>query len=147
MSKQFKVAIGYLTMIAAMAALGVVGSAREGQSAQAMLAAAEQAAQVVTIRNLTVKDGQVSGELVNNSSRTLRDVEVLIRYSWHWTNEFRPPRDDMGEAVYQTVAGEIAAGGNKAFSYQPSPPLRSGTDGRYETTVSIAGYTEIIPQK
>jgi len=147
MSKQFKVAIDYLAVVAAIAALSVAGSAREGQSAQAMLASAEQAAQVVTIRNLTVKDGQVSGELANNSSRTLRDVEVLIRYSWLWSDEYHPPRDDMGEAVYHTAAGEIAAGGNKAFSYQPSPPLRSGTDGRYETTVSIAGYTEIIPAK
>ena len=148
MSKQFKVGLGYLVMIAAIAAVGIVGSAREGQGAAAMLGTAEKAAQVVTIRNLTVKDGQVSGELVNNSSsRTLRDVEVLIHYSWQWTNEFRPPRDDMGEAVYHAVAGEIAPGGSKAFSYQPSPPLRSGTDGRYETTVSVAGYTEIIPQK
>ncbi|OGQ77876.1 MAG: hypothetical protein A3F90_18550 [Deltaproteobacteria bacterium RIFCSPLOWO2_12_FULL_60_19] len=147
MSKQFKGAIGYPAMIVAIAALGVVGSAHEGRSAQAMLATAEQAAQVVTIRNVTVKDGQVSGELVNGSSRTLRDVQVLIRYSWHWTNEFRPPRDDMGEAVYHTVAGEIAPRGGKSFSYRPAPPLRSGTDGRYETTVSIAGYTEIIPQK
>ena len=147
MNKRFKVELGYLTVVAAIAALGVAGSAREGQGAAAMLATAEQAAQVVTIRNLTVKDGQVSGELVNNSSRTLRDVEVLIRYSWHWTNEFRPPRDDMGEAVYHTVAGEIAPRGSKSFSYQPAPPLRSGTDGRYETAVSVAGYTEIIPQK
>ena len=147
MSKRFKVKPGYLAMIAAMAALGVAGSARDGRSAQAMLASAEQAAQVVTIRNLTIKDGQVSGELVNNSSNTLRDVEVLIRHSWLWKNEFRPPRDDMGVTVYYTVAGEIAPRGSKAFSYQPSPPLPSGTDGSYETAVSIAGYTEIIPAK
>ena len=144
MSKRFKVKLGYLAMIAA---LGVAGSAREGQSAAAMLATAEQAAEVVTIRNLTVKDGQVSGELVNNSSNTLRDVEVLIRHSWLWKNEFRPPRDDMGVAVYYTVAGEVAPRDSKAFSYQPSPPLPSRTDGSYETAVSIAGYTEIIPQK
>jgi hypothetical protein len=134
-------------MIATIAALGVAGSAREGQSAAAMLATAEQAAQVVTIRNLTVKDGQVSGELVNNSSRTLRDVQVLIRYSWLWTDEYHPLRDDIGEAVYYTVEGEIAPRGSKSFSYQPSPPLPSRTDGRFEMAVSIAGYTEIIPAK
>lgn len=147
MRKHFKEGLCYVGMFAAVAAIGIASSAREGQSAAAMLGTAEKAAQVVTIRNLAVKDGQVSGELVNNSSRTLRDVQVLIRYSWHWTNEFRPPRDDMGEAVYHTVAGEIAPRGSKAFSYQPSPPLPSSKDGRYETTVSIAGYTEIIPQK
>ena len=62
------------------------------------LLSGDQAAQVVTIRNLTV--GVVSGELVNRSARQLRDVQLLIRYVWLWNDEFHPGQDELGEAIY-----------------------------------------------
>src|SRR4051794_164674 len=47
----------------------------------------DQPPQSITIRNLSVKDGEVSGEIVNSSSRLIRDVQLLIRYTWLWKNE------------------------------------------------------------
>ncbi len=110
----------------------------------ATLLSVDKAAEIVAVRNVTIKDGAVSGELVNNSRRPLRDVQLLIRYTWHWKNEFRPKDDSPGEAVFYTVEKEIPAGGTAAFTYRPSSPLPSRPDGQFETTVSVAGFTEII---
>jgi len=113
-------------------------------SHSATLLMADQAGQVVVVRNVAVKDGAVSGELVNKSARTLRDVQLLIRYSWRWKNEFKPGSDEFGTAVYHTVEKEIPPGGTASFSYRPASPLPSRPDGHYETTVSVAGFAEII---
>jgi hypothetical protein len=113
----------------------------------ATLISQDQASQAVSIRNLSVKDGVVSGELVNNSPRTLRDVQLLVRFTWLWNNEMHPGADSPGDAVYYTVEGDIPPGGSKPFTYRPASPLPSRPDGHFEVAVSIAGFAEIIPQK
>jgi hypothetical protein len=113
----------------------------------ATLITQDQTSQAVSIRNLTVKDDVVSGELVNNSSRTLRDVQLLIRYTWLWKNELHPGADSPGDAVYYTVEGDIPSGGSNPFTYRPASPLPSRPDGHFEVAVSVAGFAELIPQK
>jgi hypothetical protein len=106
----------------------------------------DQPPQSITIRNVSVKDGEVSGEVVNSSSRPIRDVQLLIRYTWLWKNEMKPGEDTRSDAVFQTVEGEIPPGGSKPFTYRSSSATAGG-DGRYDATVKIAGYTELIPAK
>ncbi|HEY3305826.1 MAG TPA: hypothetical protein VGL70_20055 [Candidatus Binatia bacterium] len=113
----------------------------------ATLMSQEQATQVVSLRNLTVKDGVVSGELVNKSPRTIRDVQLLIRYTWLWNNEMHPGEQSPGDAVYSTVEGDVPSGGSKPFTYRPQSPLPERPDGHFEVSASVAGFTEIIPQK
>jgi hypothetical protein len=113
----------------------------------ATLISQDQTSQAVSIRNLSVKDDAVSGELVNNSSRSLRDVQLLIRYTWLWNNEMRPGADSPGDAVYYTVEGDIPPGGSKPFTYRPASPLPSRPDGHFEVAVSVAGFAEISQQK
>lgn len=47
----------------------------------AALMLAHQAAEIVSMRNVTVKDGEVADEVVNNSKQRLRDVQLQILYS------------------------------------------------------------------
>jgi len=125
-----------------------LGSELQSDTAfSATLASQEQAAQVVSIRNATVKDGVVSGELVNRSSTVVRDVQVLVRYTWLWKNEMHPGEDTRGDAIYYIVEGDIAPGGNKTFSYRPASGMASGAEGQYEVTVSVAGFAQVISEK
>ncbi len=101
----------------------------------------EQAQQSLSVRNVSVKDGVVSGELVNQSSRAARDVELQIRHVWHWKNEFRPGKDAPGKADYYTLNKDVAPGETVPFTYTISSPLPSRGDGYFETLVSIAGFT------
>jgi hypothetical protein len=126
---------------------GILIIAHPALVAAATVLGADDSARVATIRNLSIKEGTVSGELVNTSPRTLRDVQLLIRHTWLWKNEMSPGEDNVSEAIYYTVEGDIPAGGTKPFTYRPSQGPPSRPDGGYETSVSVAGYSELVPVK
>ena len=109
----------------------------------ATLMLANQAAEIVSLRNVTVKDGEVAGEVVNNSKQTLRDVQLQILYSWRWKDEFHPGKDDPGRADFLTIDKEIPPGQRARFDYKPSPPLPSRKDGYFDITVSVVGFTQV----
>ena len=106
----------------------------------------EQIARVLAVEKFTVADGAVSGELHNRSSNIVRDIQLFIRYTWLWDNEMKPGKEDPGTSTYYTLPKDIHAGGRLPFTFKPSPPLPDMSGGHFETSVSIAGYTEIIPQ-
>ncbi|HEX9444715.1 MAG TPA: hypothetical protein VGA73_11380 [Candidatus Binatia bacterium] len=133
--------LGALVWLAAEAARPVAALSAES------VTVADQAPGTVSIRNLSIKDGVVSGEVQNTSNTPVRDVQLLIRYTWIWKNEMKPGADDRSDAVYYTVEGELPPGASKPLTYRPPTPKTGGPDGHYEVTVSVAGFTRIIPQK
>ena len=70
-----------------------------------------EVSQTVAVRNVAVQDNVVLGEIVNVSSRRLRDVQLQIRRIWQWKNELRPGQNPPGSADYYTVNEEIPPGG------------------------------------
>jgi hypothetical protein len=108
----------------------------------------QQASSVLSIDKIAVQDGAVTGEVRNNSKNTVRDVRLFIRYTFLWKDEFHPGKESPSAAFYHTVSGEIAPGKLLPFKFTPAPPLPQCSNGRFErSTVSIAAFTEIIPQK
>lgn len=106
----------------------------------------EESAQVVALRNVAVKDGAVSGEVVNNSSNVVRDVQLQIRSVWYWDNEFRPGENPPGSADYVTVSSPIPPGGNVRFTHPLSTQSVPEGGGHFETEVSVAGFTQVEQQ-
>jgi hypothetical protein len=115
-------------------------------TASQILRTREDAARVIALEKLSVADGVVTGEVSNQSPRLLRDVKILIRYTWLWDDEHHPGKTDPGMSIYHMLSKEIAPGGRLPFTFSPTPPLPKVSGGRFETTVSIAGYSEVIPQ-
>jgi hypothetical protein len=105
-----------------------------------------EAARVLVIENLTVQEGIVTGEVRNKSDHAVRDVQLFIRYTWLWADERHPGKVDPGTSTYYALKETIEAGNKVSFVYKPSPPLPRISGGRFETSVMIAGFTEIIPQ-
>ena len=105
--------------------------------------AGNEVSRIATLRNVSIQNSEVSGEVVNNSSDTLRDVVLEIRYSWLWANEFHPGKDDPGRTVYYTAAKEIPPGGSARFEYKPSPPLPERRDGSFVIDVKVAGFERV----
>jgi hypothetical protein len=114
-------------------------------SAQNIRTRAESAA-VLAIANLSVQNGLVSGEVINRTNHEVRDVQLFIRYTWLWDDERNPGPSDPGRSTYYTLNQSVAPAGKIRFTYQPSPPLAQVGGGRFDTSVSIAGFTEIFPQ-
>jgi hypothetical protein len=133
----------FAVLVGVVLSLSVAGPS-EGAGAVTLLSS-EKAGQVVTIRNVTIKDdGEVSGEVVNNSKNPIRDVELQILYSWRWKAEFHPGKEDPGMAVYHVVDKEIPPGQSVRFTYKPPKPLPKRNDGHFEFSVSVAGFAQII---
>jgi hypothetical protein len=106
----------------------------------------EDVGRVASLRNvMTTEEGEVSGELVNHSKQTLREVRLQILYSWRWENEHRPGRDDPGRATYYVLDKEIPAGQTVRFNYKPSPPLPAREDGQFDISVKVAGFAQVFP--
>jgi hypothetical protein len=108
----------------------------------------QQAGSVLAIENVAAQpDGTVTGEIRNNSKNTVRDVQLFIRNTFLWKDEFHPDKQSPSEAFYPTISGEIAPGKSLPFKFTPTPPLPKRKDGRFERpSVSIAGFTQVIPQ-
>jgi hypothetical protein len=108
----------------------------------------QQAGSILGIEKVAAQpDGSVTGEIRNNSKNTVRDVQLFIRYTFLWKNEFHPGKESPSAAFYPTISGEIAPGKSLPFKFTPSPLLPKRKDGRFEApSVSIAGFTQVIPQ-
>jgi len=121
-----------------------VGLMRAGLASADVVAIAENNQKIVTVDNLTVHNGVVSGEIVNHSSREVRDVELLIRHTWQWTNEFQPGNSDPGMASYHTLNNLIRPGESVPFTLIESSTLPARNDGQFKSMVSVTGFTEIV---
>jgi hypothetical protein len=134
--------ISIYMLCAAMALLGFRGVSVAQQALDRV-----EAAGVVEIENLRIDKDRISAEIVNKSPHPVRDIAVLISHAWRWQNEFRPGTDSPGTAVYHKLDYEIAPGERAAFTHifaEPLPEERRG--GEFETIVSVAEYTSVIPQ-
>ena len=101
---------------------------------------------VASVRNVTsTEQGEVSGELVNYTKQTLREVRLQILYSWRWKDEHHPGRDDPGRAAYHLLEQEIPPGQTVRFNYKPSPPLAAREDGQFDISVKVVGFAQVFP--
>ena len=110
------------------------------------IASDPQAAEVVAVEQLVIKDGVVTGQVRNKTQHPVRDVQLFIRYTWLWENERNPGNIDPGTSTYYTLRETLAPGETVKFTYTPSPPLPNVSGGRFEISAKLAGFTEVIPQ-
>jgi hypothetical protein len=101
--------------------------------------------QIVEVRDVHVAPDQVSGVLVNLSSKLVRNVRVLIDRSWLWADERHAggTEESPGRAAFYMVPGEIPPGGRLPFTYRSDMPLPQRNDGRFETSVSVIGLEQV----
>jgi hypothetical protein len=116
------------------------------QSQRINLLSREDVGRVASLQNVaSTEEGEVSGELVNHSKQTLREVRLQILYSWRWKNEHRPGKDDPGRATYYVLDKEIPPGQTLRFNYKPTPPLAARDDGEFDISVKVAGFAQVFP--
>jgi len=119
------------------AALGFVGVTRAAEETT-------QLQKIVEVRDVRAQPDQVSGVLVNLSSKPVRNVRVRIDRTWLWADERRAggTEESPGRSAVYAVPGEIPPGGRLPFTYRPETPLPQRSDGRFETSVSVVGLEQ-----
>jgi len=129
--------------VIALTAVAILGSATVCQTSgatEAVIVPGRQAE--VAVQDLRVGDGVVSGMVVNNSARVVRDVKLLIHNAWLWKDERHPGPVSPGNAEFYTVSGEIQPGGSLPFTYR-LPPLPRRTDGHFVTSANVVEFTQV----
>lgn len=102
--------------------------------------------QVLILEKIAIRDGEVSGELVNRSPQGVYGIELQVLYSWRWNNDFHPGRDDPGRAEYFKIEREIPPGQRVPFVHKPSPPLPVRKDGTFDITIKVISFSKIFRQ-
>ena len=125
------------------AALIVAASSHSSLAASDIVTLGDRPPQTVIVRDLIAEDDAVSGFVVNNSTRLVRDVRLLIRHNWLWNNERFPGEDSPGRSAYYVVPNDIPPGGRAPLTYHPNPPLPARSDGRFTTSAEVVGFTEV----
>lgn len=133
------------TIIAAVFVAIVVLAAPNKGTAQ-KVASPENIGAILALEKVSVSNGTVSGEIHNRGPYVVRDAQLLIRYIWLWDDERNPGKNDPSTSAYHTLPSEIRAGGSVPFTFTPSPPLAKASGGRYEVSVTVAGFAQVIPQ-
>jgi hypothetical protein len=125
------------------ALLGIFTLSEQGPADTGVVVPSSEASQKVVIQSALVKnDSMISGTVINNSNKTVRDVGFRIRQEWLWKDELHPGPDSPGRTVPFTLHEEIAPHATAAFTMQ-IPSLAPRSDGRFVTTLEITGFTEV----
>lgn len=125
-----------------LAAAVILSSLLGGSAWAETIVSRQQAAQDVLVSDVRAEDGAVSGVVVNNTGHEIQNVKLLVRYDWLWANEFSPGQDSPGRAIVHTLEEDIPPGGQVPFTYHPELPLPQRSDGHFQTSVVVLGYTQ-----
>lgn len=109
--------------------------------------ASEELSRMLVVEGIEDQGGRVSGRLVNKSENLIRNVKLVIQYSWRWKNERRPGTDNFSFAVDYVLPEAINPGQSAAFTYQPPSPPPSRLDGYFQVEVTIASFTRELVGK
>jgi hypothetical protein len=137
-----------LTSVCALGALtmGMVAVPAHARTTEDVISA-HKASQAVMVTDLQVRDGVISGKVVNKSSSTLRDVKLMVDHAWLWKNEWHPGANSPSRTDFYTLPQAIPPHGTVAFRDHINPPLPQRTDGRFETIVKVMDFTEVGTQQ
>ncbi len=133
-------AVGLL-MSAAVGGQGLSVASAATRASPSVLFGSEALSRDVVVRDLQVHDGAVSGVVVNNTGNQLTNVDLLVRFGWRWKHERAPGKESPGRAVVRTLEN-IPLGGETPFNYSPEFGFPARSDGHYEISVVVVGYTQ-----
>ena len=105
---------------------------------------AQQAAQAISLHDVEVNGDVISGVVANQSAHAVRDVGLLIRYSWAWNHERHPGDHNPGRAAFYTVTGPIPPGASVPFIHRTPEPLPTRSEGHFTPSVEVVAYTEAV---
>lgn len=112
-----------------------------GAPARAVDAAADVDARVA-LSEVRADGDAIEGRLTNRGPHELRDVRLLLTYTYHWPDEVHPGDESPGHAWVHVVPGPLIPGASETFRFAPPGGLPTG-EGRFEPGGQVLGFTEV----
>lgn len=128
------------TSLSLLLGLALGFAASTSHAGSGALVVSSQADSIVQVTNLKVEGETVQGLLVNKSSQTLRDVRVVVRNAWIWSDERNPGTENPGSSEFFTFPGEIPPGGSAPFTHRLKAARSTRSDGKFVTSAEVLSY-------
>jgi hypothetical protein len=114
-------------------------------SAVANPLAASELDRDVLVEDVRASPHSVHGRVRNLEDGELRDIRLLITHTFLWDDEMHPGENNPGRTDIFTIPGPIAPRGGLTFEEKLVPPLPARSDGYYQTSVQVLGFTRVGP--
>jgi hypothetical protein len=125
-------------------ALVAMGTAEASGAAEPVVLEPEEASKFVTVDEIALEEGRVTGVIVNRRPHPLRDVRLVVENVYRWPSEFRPGEESPNQAEIILVEEEIPAGSRTPFSATLRRPSSPEVGGHFVTQVHILGFSEVL---
>ncbi len=99
----------------------------------------------VAVRGLDATSNSVRAQLDNQTDGTLSNIRILVTHAFLWDKEQTPGDDSPGRSDVFVIEGPIPPHGTIAIQEQVVPPLPPRSDGRFQTSVQVLGFTKVGP--
>jgi len=99
----------------------------------------------IELKDVVANGGAVSGAIENHGPRPVKDIQLLIQHRYVWPNEYKPGAANPGRAEKITMGDEIPPGGRATFSHDSGPLESPDPKGRFETSVTVLSFVEVLP--
>lgn len=110
-------------------ALPALGTAAPTGEAHVKVVSPATLEQTIAVRQLHWDGERLRGELVNEGEHELRNIELLLRYSWVW-HDVRAEHDESpGWAEFRQVQQTIPPGGRIDLAFEPRQAPPTSKDG------------------
>ena len=95
----------------------------------------------VSVMHEIQPDGDIQGFVRNNSEQKIKDVELLVKYSFVWSSPDQQKPDNPSMAEYVTLKTELSPGEFMPFEYALGRTLEARDDGTYIPSVRVVAMT------
>jgi len=106
----------------------------------------EQVEKILVIRDVTVTENRLLGEITNNSPLKVRDVSLMVQHIRRSKDGLNPKVESPLNAFLLTLNRDLLPGETATFSSGVLLPENAQRDGDVVTDVSVAAFTLVVPR-
>ena len=106
----------------------------------------EQVEKILVIRDVTVTENRLLGEITNNSPLKVRDVSLMVQHIRRSKDGLNPKVESPLNAFLLTLNRDLLPGETATFSSAVLLPENAQRDGDVVTDVSVAAFTLVVPR-
>jgi hypothetical protein len=106
----------------------------------------EQVEKILVIRDVTVKENRLLGEITNNSPLKVRDISLMVQHVLRSKDGLNPKVESPLNAFLLPLNRDLFPGETATFSSAVLLPEDARRDGDLVTDVTVAAFTLVVPQ-
>jgi len=106
----------------------------------------EQVEKILVIRDVTVTENRLLGEITNNSPLEVRDISLMVQHIRRSKDGLNPKVESPLNTFLLNLNRDLLPGETATFSSAVLLPEEAQRDGDVVTDVSVAAFTLVVPR-